>query len=130
MKTTFLFSIAMWLPAVFSLKRNCQCPCACRPDGAKLKDLINCFATWQENVATDANSHTDNCKESEIVHCRTATEEDKFCKFDGTNNLVEVSGHPKCYYNCGMQTCNAFLIAHSLDEMECIAKVFREDDDE
>lgn len=116
--------VAMLLPLVSSVK-ECQCPCPCQPDGGKLKELINCFATWGEDVATDGNSHTEGCDESQILHCRAPKEQDLFCKFDGTNHLVEETGQrPTCYYNCGMQTCDAFLIAHTLEEMDCIASVF------
>lgn len=117
--------VMMMLPMVFSVKlKQCQCPCPCQPDGNKLKELINCFATWGENVATDHNSYTEGCEDTNILHCRVPKEEDQFCKFDGTNNLVETNENPSCYYNCGMQTCNAFLIAHTMKDMECIAEVF------
>lgn len=106
------------------LRRKCECPC--QPDGTKLKDLINCFATWQKDVATDGNSFTANCNESDIIYCRIPKEQDFFCKFDGTNNLVETTDIPQCFYNCGMQTCNAFLIAHTPDEIDCIANVFKD----
>lgn len=115
------------LPFVLSLKYDCQCPCACLPDGRKLKNLINCFASWTENAAIDSNSFTTGCNETDIVHCRTTTAENQFCKFDGTNNLVETTDVPKCYYNCGMKTCNAFLIAHNVDQVHCIADVFSDD---
>jgi hypothetical protein len=107
-----------------SSKRMCQCPC--QPDGKKLKNLINCFATWQKDVATDSNSYTENCNESDIIHCRIPAAQDLFCKFDGTNNLVESTDIPQCFYNCGMQTCNAFLIAHTPNEIDCIANVFND----
>lgn len=119
------------LSMAVSVKHQCQCPCACSPNGLKLKDLINCFATWQENVATDAwNSHLDGCSEKNIVHCRLANpNEEHFCLFDGTNHLVETQDHPTCYYNCGMQSCDAFLIAYSPHEIDCIANVFNDTDD-
>lgn len=118
----FFMGIMTVLPMVLAVR---QCKCPCQPDGVKLKNLINCFATWQENVATDSNSNTEGCKDTDIIYCRTPKDEDLFCKFDGTNNLVETEERPQCYYNCGMQTCNAFLIAHSPEEIDCIANVFK-----
>lgn len=119
----FLKMMMMPMVTVYGLKK-CECPC--QPDGVKLKNLINCFATWQDNVATDGNSYTEGCKETDIIYCRIPKEEDFFCKFDGTNNLVETTDIPECYYSCGMQTCNAFLIAHAPEEIECIAQVFQD----
>lgn len=87
---------------VVAVKHDCQCPCACAPDGGKLKDLINCFATWEENAATNGNSQLEGCDEKSVSYCKTV-ETNKFCKFDGTNNLVESDDNPDCYYNCGMR---------------------------
>lgn len=119
-------SLLLLTPVALSLKFDCQCPCECLPDGRKLKNLINCFSTWGDNVATDSNSFLRGCNETDVVHCRIPTAEDHFCKFDGTNNLVDEYNVPKCYYNCGMQSCNAFLIAHTIDEVHCIANVFKD----
>ena len=103
----------------------CQCLCPCPPNGLKLKQLINCFATWGSEVATDLNSRTQMCNESEIVYCRTTNTYDHFCKFDGTNDLQDTDDLPTCYFNCGMHACNSWLSGHTLREKQCIIDLFK-----
>jgi hypothetical protein len=126
MKVMTVFVMALAPIVALSLKHQCQCPCPCKPEGTKLKNMIDCFATWGENVSMEGwNSYTEGCALNDIIHCRLANPDaDVFCKFDGTNNLVETDEKPTCYYNCGMQTCDAFLIAHAPHEIDCIAHVF------
>ena len=106
--------------------RKCTCSCPCKPDGTKLKDLINCFATWGKNVATDTNSNLEGCKEEDIIFCRTTNTFNKFCKFDGTNNLQETKETPECYCSCGVLSCNSWLVAHSPEQIDCTADLFAE----
>lgn len=126
MRTIIMTMAALAVAVVTAAKHNCQCPCPCKPNGTKLRDMINCFGTWAEDVAHDGwNSYTEGCADEEIIHCRLAKpDQEIFCKFDGTNNLIQTDEHPNCFYNCGMQTCDAFLIAHAPNEVECIAHVF------
>lgn len=104
----------------------CQCPCACAPDGTKLKNLLNCFATWEKNVATNNQSKLDGCSEKDVVYCKTT--DGNFCKFDGTNNLVETNDKPECYFSCGMGACTSWLVAHKPEQVKCIADVYKDDD--
>lgn len=118
------YIMVMMLATVMSLKLDCQCPCPCQPDGKKLKNLINCFATWEKDAATNANSNLEGCTEEKITFCKTTN--NKFCKFDGTNNLQETNEKPACYYNCGMISCHSWLVANKPEQVACIAAVFNE----
>lgn len=109
---------------VYGLKKECMCPCECKPDGVKLKNLINCFATWSEIAATDGNSYLEGCKETDVIYCRTTNDQDMFCKFDGTNYLETIKEKPTCWFSCGMRSCDAFLVAHSLHEGKCISDLY------
>ena len=105
---------------------QCTCPCECPPNGEKLRDLINCFATWGESVATGPNSQLRGANDSEVFYCKTTSIRGAFCKFDGTNNLVESDTTPDFYFNCGMRTCDAWLVGHTSREKACIASLFKD----
>lgn len=103
----------------------CKCDCPCPPNGEKLKKILNCFSKdWDNpNIASGTGSYTENCADSEIIHCKTTT--GKFCKFDGTNDLTEVPKAPACYYNCGAVSCTSWLVGHSVTQKQCIVDLFK-----
>lgn len=121
-----LYTLLVPIVAVSALRQNCTCSCPCKPDGTKLKDLINCFATWGKDVATDENSKLEGCEEKDVIYCRTTNSYNKFCKFDGTNNLQETKDVPDCYYSCGMLSCTAWLVGHDQHQVDCIVELFSE----
>ena len=119
-----LLIFSTFLAQIFA-QDSCMCPCPCKPAGIKLKNLIDCFATWSPNASTDDNSNLKGCKESDVIYCRTTENNGQFCKFDGTNNLVDTPDEPKCWYSCGVHTCNSFLVAHNVHQSECILELFK-----
>lgn len=50
--------------------------------------------------------------------------DDKFCKFDGTNFLHETTDTPTYYYNCQMETCNAWA-APKDDLKHCVDALYQ-----
>ena len=95
------------------------------PNGIKLKNLINCFAWWQKDAAyRPDNSHVNGCNEIDILYCRTdkGDQYDHFCKFDGTNVLQDVYDWPSdnCYYNCQMETCDAWKSPQTQLQYDCV----------
>lgn len=93
------------------------------PDGRKLKNLINCFAWYLPNAShRPDNSKTSGANEADILYCRTDSgHDDHFCKFDGTNNLKsEYKVSPEFWYNCQMESCNAWDVPHSTEQRKCI----------
>jgi hypothetical protein len=99
-------------------------------NGTKFKDLINCFAWYGNNAAYDPeNSHTESCKEDEIVLCRLkGSNTEHFCRFDGTNKLQEVSDTPTCYFNCAMDTCDAWQWGVTDLQKYCIDNLLKDGD--
>jgi len=68
------------------------------------------------------NSRLSGCNEDSITYCRTdAGHDDRFCKFDGTNILTDSWDNPSCYFNCQMETCNAWTYPHNDDQQACVA---------
>ncbi|EKU20987.1 hypothetical protein NGA_0118000 [Nannochloropsis gaditana CCMP526] len=72
-------------------------------NGEKLKMLIDCFASGYK---------------------------DHFCRFDGTNNLIDMGeipllgpqdAVPECWFNCQMETCNAWEFPHNEEQEKCVA---------
>lgn len=105
-----------------------RCECTCPPDGTKFAQLINCFATWGTDVAhAPYNSKLDSCNDKEIQYCRTTNTFDLFCRFDGTNNLIRSEDTPYCYFNCGMLSCDAWLIGHDEHERNCIKTLYKDE---
>ncbi|MBF0443236.1 MAG: hypothetical protein HQK54_15110 [Oligoflexales bacterium] len=96
------------------------------PDGNKLKELINCYTA---HYMTDAasrpnNSKTEGCDSKTIIYCKTDKgNNDHMCKFDGTNKLKDSSDTPNCYYNCQMETCNAWESPKGNQQEECVKKL-------
>lgn len=124
---SFIFTLLCTVPTL-GFNGSCTCPCACKTDGTKLKNLINCFAkNWSSIAATDDNSNLVDCNERDVIYCRT-TKDETFCKFDGTNNLVESSDDPSCWYSCGVYTCNSFLIANTQEQVKCLKDLFADSD--
>lgn len=91
-------------------------------DGAKLRDLINCFAWYLPDAAfRPDNSATRGCNVSDIRYCKTDSgHNDHFCLFTGSNVLTDSYGAPSCFFNCQMETCNAWAVPHSEHEQQCI----------
>lgn len=114
--TYFLASIAYIFPIIVAKQIN----------GTKLLNLINCFAPYESDLAhRPDNSNTKACKSEDILYCRTDSgNNDHFCKFDGTNILQDWFIQPKCWYNCQMETCNAWTIAHNKDQEKCIRDLY------
>jgi len=93
-----------------------------------LKDLIDCFANYMPNASLRPdNSRADPalCDWVDIVYCRTDSgHDDHFCHFTGTNHLeLDESATPDCYFNCQMETCNAWDVAHDEHQQECILQM-------
>ena len=83
--------------------------------------LIN--PRYQQDAAyRPDNSKYQGCDEDAITYCRTdAGHDDHFCKFDGTNVLTDDYGaNPSCYFNCQMETCNAWTTAHDDAQQKCV----------
>jgi hypothetical protein len=92
-------------------------------DGLQLKEFIDCYSDYLENASLRPdNSYTLHCNLSEIIYCKTDKGyDDIFCQFDGTNFLKQnESANPECYYNCQMETCDAWDIPHSEHQDLCI----------
>lgn len=91
-------------------------------NGTKLMNLINCYAWYLPDAAhRQDNSKTENCVEESIIYCRTDSgNNDHLCKFDGTNFLVDDYTEQECYFNCQMETCNAWNEAHNQQQQQCI----------
>ena len=94
-------------------------------DGIKLMNLIDCFAFYLPNASLRSdNSQTSGCLLEDIIYCKTDSgHNDHYCKFDGTNKLTDLYTEQNCYYNCQMETCNAFDVAHNDQQQECINKL-------
>ncbi|EWM22909.1 hypothetical protein Naga_100625g2 [Nannochloropsis gaditana] len=101
-------------------------------NGEKLKMLIDCFASYMEDASYRAdNSKRDGCTDAEILYCRTDSGyNDHFCRFDGTNNLIDMGeipllgpqdAVPECWFNCQMETCNAWEFPHNEEQEKCVA---------
>lgn len=103
---------------------SCLCPCPCKPDGGKLRSLINCFASWSPDVATGPGSSLENCNETETLYCKTTSFGNHWCRFDGTNLLSDTSDAPECYYSCGMRSCNSWIVPKSDAEKQCIVDLY------
>ena len=96
------------------------------PNGSKLAGLINCFAWYLPNAAyRQDNSKTQGCQESTILFCKTDSgHNDHFCSFDGTNHLKDAWGaNPSCYFNCQMETCNAWDQPSNDAQRQCVANL-------
>jgi len=96
-------------------------------NGLKLKKLIDCFADYMEEASLrQDNSKVQNCNMTEIRYCRTDSgHDDHFCKFSGDNHLkIDYEATPDCYFNCQMETCDAWDIPHSDHQQECILELF------
>lgn len=92
-------------------------------NGLGLKNLIDCFAFYlPEASLRPDNSNTKDCEYSQILYCKTDSgNNDHFCKFDGTNHLKDdLEANPSCYFNCQMETCNAWDIPHDEHQIECV----------
>jgi hypothetical protein len=98
-----------------------------KPNGLKLKQLIDCFADYMTEASLRPdNSQVQNCNMTEIRYCKTDSGyNDHFCKFTGDNHLeLDELANPLCYFNCQMETCNAWDIAHSDHQQECIDDLY------
>ena len=123
-----LYILVLFLTTVSGINNNCTCPCPCQPDGQKLSNLVSCFTKkWygEEDPAHNDNSHTGSKSDKDIVYCKTSDGK-QYCKFDGTNNLVVSTDKPTFYFNCGVKSCDAFLVGHDVDEISCIVELFNE----
>lgn len=96
-------------------------------DGTKLKNLINCFAWYLPDAAYRAdNSQYTNCDEKSILFCKTDSgHNDHFCQFTGTNLLIDYYDTPECYYNCQMETCNAWSSPTNQKQEDCVAELYK-----
>jgi hypothetical protein len=93
------------------------------PNGTKLMNFINCFAWYLTDAAhRPDNSQTLNCNQDDILYCKTDSgrPDDHLCKFDGTNILIDDYTQQECYFNCQMETCNAWNVAHDDNQQTCI----------
>lgn len=108
----FLASIVYVFPVIFGKQIN----------GTKLMNLIDCFAFYLPNASHRLdNSRTNGCILEDIIYCKTDSgNNDHYCKFDGTNKLTDWYTEQRCYFNCQMETCNAFDVAHDEQQQECI----------
>lgn len=94
-------------------------------NGTKLKNLIDCFAWYlPEASLRHDNSKINGCSFSQIQYCKTDSgNNDHFCHFDGTNHLQDWYQEPNCYFNCQMETCNAWDVAHDDRQEKCIEQL-------
>jgi hypothetical protein len=94
---------------------------AIEPNGTKLMNLINCFAWYLPDAAHRSdNSQTINCVQDSIIYCKTDSgNNDHYCKFDGTNILTDTYDYQECYFNCQMETCNAWY-ANTDEQQKCV----------
>ena len=105
-------SLLFFLPMIQSIQ----------PNGTKLMNLIDCFAWYLSDAAHRSdNSQTTNCIQEDIWYCKTDSgTNDHLCKFDGTNFLIDDYTSQGCYFNCQMESCNAWDIPHTDQQQECI----------
>lgn len=90
-------------------------------NGSALKNLINCFAWYRHHPATNNNSMIQGCREENIMHCKlNGFKKNTYCRFDGSNILEETTDKPPCYFNCDMETCDAWEWGVTPRQMECI----------
>ncbi|GAB5036182.1 Hypothetical protein NocV09_03500040 [Nannochloropsis oceanica] len=96
-------------------------------NGEKLKMLIDCFASYMQDASyRPDNSQLNGCWDYEIIHCRTDSgQHDHFCLFNGTNHLQDLGElsaeeKPKCWFNCQMETCDAWDVPHTTEQEECV----------
>ena len=78
-------------------------------DGEKLAKMIDCFAPYEPNASTRNNNSKVGGDKKKIHFCKTDKgHEDQICKFDGTHKLTESNEKPEYYWNCQMETCDAW----------------------
>ena len=97
------------------------------PNGTLLMELINCYAWWMPNAALRPdNSLINNCHPSDVLYCLTDSgKDDHFCHFVGTNYLIEeTTANPLCYYNCQMETCNAWDNPTTDLQKQCVRSLY------
>jgi uncharacterized repeat protein (TIGR01451 family) len=94
------------------------------PDGRNLAALINCFYGGTDLAHAAFNSQTAGCTDESILYCHTDKgTNDVYCKFDGTNYLQDSTDTPACWYNCNMETCNAWDTGNTPARVQCIANL-------
>lgn len=103
-------------------------------ESENFKNFINCWIQpWYPNdddPAENENSRlpvlTRRKEHSSIEFCKTTTTgKDQWCQFDGkTNALSFTEKKPQWWYNCGAKTCDAFLVAREVYQIDCLRDLF------
>jgi hypothetical protein len=97
------------------------------PNGTKLMEFIDCYAWWQPDAAhRPDNSQTAGCNQESILYCKTDSgNNDHLCKFDGTNVLTDSWDTTSCYFNCQMETCNAWTSPSTDLQKQCVKNLLQ-----
>jgi hypothetical protein len=72
-----------------------------------------CLSYMADAAYRPDNSQRAGCGDGDITYCRTDSgNNDRFCKFDGTNVLTDTFTPPdnKCWFNCQMETCDGTCV--------------------
>jgi len=92
----------------------------------KLQKLIDCFASYLPNASLRSDNSNIGKNIEKIIYCKTDSgNNDHFCKYEGTNYLIDYyENDVEYYFNCQMETCNAWDVAHTEKQQECLNKLF------